>query len=94
MVAADEPEGATNRELGYKKVTVNVTNVNETETVTLSARQGQVNVELTATYNDLDNERDGDAPDLTWKWYLGGSEIPRCWQHGYMGLTSLYVHAQ
>ena len=33
-----------------------VTNVEETETVTLSAEQGQVGVELTATYNDLDNE--------------------------------------
>ena len=75
VVAADEPLGATNRELGYKKVTVNVTNMEETETVTLSLRQAQVGTAVTATYNDLDNERpDGTA--LTWTWYLGGSEIP------------------
>ena len=75
VVAADEPLGATSRELGYKKVTVNVTNVEETETVTLSLRQAQVGTAVTATYNDLDNERPvGTA--LTWKWYLGGSEIP------------------
>ena len=42
VVAADEPLGAANRVLGYKAVTVNVTNVDETETVTLSARQPQV----------------------------------------------------
>ena len=74
VVAADEPMGAGNGVLGYKKVTVNVTNMEETETVTLSARQGQVAVPLTATYNDLDNERP-DATPLAWKWYLGGSEI-------------------
>ena len=75
VVAADEPQGAANREEGYKKVTVNVTNVEETETVTLSLRQAQVGTALTATYNDLDNERPS-GTDLTWKWYLGGSEIP------------------
>ena len=40
------------------------------ETVTLSAQQGQVDVALTATYNDLDNERPPNT-DLTWKWFLG-----------------------
>ena len=75
VVAADEPLGAANRELGYKKVTVNVTNVNETETVTLSLRQAQIGTAVTATYNDLDNERPADT-ELMWKWYLGGSEIP------------------
>ena len=60
--------------VGYKKVTVNVTDVEETETVTLSAQQGQVNVELTATYNDLDNERPS-GTDLTWKWYLSNDPI-------------------
>ena len=75
VVAADEPQGAANRELGYKKVTVNVTNMEETETVTLSLRQAQVGTAVAATYNDLDNEKP-DGTDLTWKWYLGGSEIP------------------
>ena len=75
VVAADEPLGAANRVLSYKKVTVNVTNLDETETVTLSLRQAQVGTAVTATYNDLDNETP-DGTSLTWKWYLGGLEIP------------------
>ena len=43
--------------MGYKKVTVNVTDVEETETITLSAQQGQVGVALTATYNDADRRK-------------------------------------
>ena len=74
VIAADEPLGVANRMLGYKKVTVNVTNVEETETVTLSQRQGQVDTSLTATYNDLDMEQP-DGTTLMWKWYLGGLEI-------------------
>ena len=46
--------------MGYKKVTVNVTDVEETETITCRREQAQVGVELTATYNDLDNERPSD----------------------------------
>ena len=65
VVAADEPLGEANRELGYKKVTVNVTNLEETETVTLSLRQVQVGTPVTATYNDLDMERpDGTNLDV------------------------------
>ena len=76
VAASDDPPGAGDAiMIGYKKVTVNVTNVQETETITLSARQAQVSVELTATYNDLDNEKPTTAT-LTWKWYLGGSPIP------------------
>ena len=74
VLAADEPLGADNRRLGYKKVTVNVTNVEETETVTLSLRQAQVGTAVTATYNDSDAEKPA-GTDLMWKWYLGGSEI-------------------
>ena len=75
-------------QMGYKKVTVMVTNVEETETVTLSAQQAQVNVLLTATYNDLDNEKPV-ATDLTWKWYLSGSEIDD--DSTDEGLTSTYT---
>ena len=46
----------------------------ETETITLSAQQGQVGVALMATYNDLDNEMPSGTV-LTWKWYLGTSQI-------------------
>ena len=79
-MASDDPTGAgTDGEgagimMGYKKVTVNVTDVEETETITLSAQQGQVGVALTATYNDADNEKPTNR-DLTWKWFLGGSPI-------------------
>ena len=82
VAASDDAAGADNDitvdadkiKVAYKKVTVMVTKVEETETVTLSALQGQVDVALTATYNDLDKEGP-DAADLTWKWSLGGSEI-------------------
>ena len=78
VVAADNPTGAGTTGMpimmGHKKVTVNVTNVDETETITLSAERAQVGVALTATYNDLDNELS--TATLMWKWYLGGSEIP------------------
>ena len=53
VAASDNALGAettTNAiKVAYKKVTVMVTKVEETETVTLSAEQGQVDVELTAT---------------------------------------------
>ena len=77
VVAADEPHRRGLTEIWVtRKVTVTVTNVDETETVTLSLRQGQVNVRaVTATYNDLDNERPT-GTNITWKWYLVGSEIP------------------
>ena len=74
VVASDDAEGVTGQMMAYRKVTVTVTNMEETETVTLSALQGQVNVELTATYNDLDNEKPA-GTNLTWKWYLGRSQI-------------------
>ena len=90
VAVADEPQGAANRVLGYKAVTVNVTNVEETETVTLSARQGQVSVALTATYNDADEEKPS-GTDLTWTWYLGGSEIPSGVTQDNSALTSGYT---
>ena len=79
VVAADEPTGAGLTEMsimrGYKKVTVSVTNVDETETITLSAERAQVDVPLTATYNDLDKEGPSDDAAFIWKWFLGGSVI-------------------
>ena len=74
VAASDDAVGVTGRMMAYRKVTVMVTNVAETGTVTLSTRQAQVGVLLTATYNDLDNERP-DGTDLMWKWYLGRSQI-------------------
>ena len=89
VVASDDPTGAgTGIMMGYKKVTVNVTNVQENETITLTARQAQVGVALTATYNDLDNEKPADT-NLTWSWHLGGSQIPGVGATD-DGLTSTY----
>ena len=92
VVASDDPTGAGTDDMpimmGYKKVTVNVTDVEEAETVTLSAQQGQVGVALTATYNDADNEKPA-ATNLTWKWFLGGTPISGAGD-GDTGLTSTY----
>ena len=63
VAASDDAPGAERTEsdmikMAYKKVTVTVTNVEETETVTLSARcRARLVWPLTATYNDLDNEK-------------------------------------
>ena len=91
VVAADEPTGAGDGIMsGYKKVTVMVTNVDETETVTLSAERAQIGVELTATYNDLDNE----SPTLMWKWHLGGSEISGANNNTYNPIRSGTLRAE
>ena len=47
-------------------VTINVTNVDEEGTVTLSSRQPQVGTELTATLTDPDSDITG----VTWEWEL------------------------
>ena len=64
------------RKKGYKKVTVNGhQRGGDRDGDPVGAVQAQVGVQLTATYNDLDNEKPADT-GLTWKWYLGNSPIP------------------
>ena len=63
-VTATDSDGQTDR----KNVTVNVTNVQEEGTVTLSTLQPRVGIGVMATLTDLD----GATTDVTWKW--GGSE--------------------
>ena len=53
-------------------VAIQVTNVDEPGTVTLSTLQPQVEVELTATLSDSDVMVDG---TLTWMWFRGSSVI-------------------
>ncbi len=53
-------------------VTIEVTNVEESGTVTLSTLQPQVGVAITATLTDPDNAT---ATTVTWQWYRGNSEI-------------------
>ena len=55
-----------------EEVTIEVTNVEEPGTVTLSTLQPQVDREITATLDDPDNEI---ADTITWQWYRGSSPI-------------------
>ena len=76
VVASDDALGADAAKLepdkikmGYRKVTVMVTDVDEPGMVTLSAQQPQVGVTLTATLTDDDAATDTDE-EITaqWKW--------------------------
>ena len=70
VVASDDPLGAEGM-MGYKKVTVTVTNLDEPGEITFSSQQPQVDQPFTATFNDPE---DGDTPtDLAWKWYHSSS---------------------
>ena len=71
VVAADEPLGAAGRELGYEKVTVNVTDVDEQGVITLDAQQSQESRLLTATLIDDDAS---DAQKMAAKWMWEHSE--------------------
>ena len=66
--ASDGGEGTT----AMEEVTIEVTNVEEPGTVTLSTLQPQVGVAIMATLDDPDNEA---ASTVTWQWYRGNSEI-------------------
>ncbi len=56
-------------------LTIEVTNVEEPGTVTLSTLQPQVGVEITATLTDPDTIEGNDLTTVTWQWYRGNSEI-------------------
>ena len=77
VAASDNPDGAGTTEMpilmGYKKVTVNVTDVDEPGMVTLSAQQAQINVELTAALADDDATGD-QIDDAKWKWEHSSTE--------------------
>ena len=66
--ASDGGAGTT----AMEEVTIEVTNVEEPGTVTLSTLQPQVGVQITATLDDPDNEA---ADTVSWQWYRGNSEI-------------------
>ena len=55
-----------------EEVEIEVTNVDESGTITLSTLQPQVEVGLTATLSDSDEVVDG---TLTWMWFQGSSVI-------------------
>ena len=70
VVASDDAPGAGDMiKMGYKKVTVMVTDVDEPGVVTLSSLQPQVGTDLTATLVDPEVPSPTAADnDLTWKW--------------------------
>ena len=64
-VTAADPSGETDRII----VTINVGNVDEDGTVSLSSLQPQVGAELTAELSDLD----GEPTTISWQWARGES---------------------
>ena len=74
IVASDgAPGSGTNNDpiqMGYKKVVVEVTEVDEAGVITLSSLQPQVGAELTATLSDVEVTPNPPTNDnsLTWKW--------------------------
>ena len=72
VVASDGAPGAGTTDnptmMGYMKVVVTVTNVDEDGTVTLSSLQPQVDVVLTATLTDPEVAPLPTGNDVTWKW--------------------------
>ena len=83
--ASDGGVGTTATE----EVTIEVTNVDEPGTVTLSTLQPQVDVVITATLDDPDNET---ANTITWQWYRGSSPITGA-DDGENSITSMYTPA-
>ena len=76
VVASDNAPGAGTPEdnpimMGYKKVVITVTDVDEPGVVTLSSLQPQVGVDLTATL--AAPEQHGTTTTVTWKWEKSNS---------------------
>ena len=71
VVASDDVPGAGTTEnptqMSYKRVVITVTDVDEPGVATLSSRQPQVGVELTATLTD-DDATDEQVTAATWEW--------------------------
>ena len=83
--ASDGGEAAT----ATKEETIVITNVEEPGTVTLSTLQPQVDVDITATLDDPDNET---ANTITWQWYRGNDPISGA-TNGGGSMTSTYMPA-
>ena len=76
-----------------EEVMIEVTNVEESGTVTLSTLQPQVGVAITATLTDPDNITEaGNLASISWQWYRGNSEIAGG-TNGAGANTSMYTPA-
>ena len=83
------------RQKGEKKVTVEVTNVNEDGTVKLSALQPAPGVAFSATLTDIDNvDNENVATDLTggakWQWARSRSKTSSGWSDIDKATKSMY----
>ena len=75
-----------------KEVTIEITNVDEDGTVTLSTLQPQVDVAITATLTDPDNIGAENLASISWQWYRGNSPIAGA-TNGARAITSIYTPA-
>ncbi len=64
VVVTDSGVNSKNKMTAMREVTIMVTNVEEAGTVTLTAQQPKVGVEIEAMVTDLD----GDVTNVTWEW--------------------------
>ena len=71
VVVTDAGVDGKNKMTAERGVVIEVTNVDEDGTVTLSSDHPKVDIELTAT---LTEDIDGGVTDLTWQWYDGTIE--------------------
>ena len=74
VVTVQASDGGANT-TATEVVTIEVTNVEEPGTVTLSTLQPQVGVAITATLTDPDIIDATDQATVTWQWYRGNSPI-------------------
>ena len=82
-VTVNASDGTNDDTDDTKEVTIEVTNVDEPGTVTLSILQPQVGVELTATLSDSDVV----SGTPTWMWFRGSSAIANATNAAYTPVT-------
>ena len=86
VVTVEASDGGDNT-TATEEVTIEITNVDEPGTVTLSTLQPQVDVVISATLDDPDNQT---TNTITWQWYRGSSPITGA-DDGENSITSMYT---
>ena len=75
-VTVQASDGGAAATTAMEPVTIEVTNVEEPGTITLSTLQPQVGVVITAMLTDPDNIGGDNLGSISWQWYRGNSPIP------------------
>ena len=75
-VTVQASDGGAAATTAMEPVTIEVTNVEEPGTITLSTLQPQVGVVITAMLTDPDNIGVDNLGSISWQWYRGNSPIP------------------